>query len=75
MTASGVPFPCPEPLERVITAISLFVAGDHRIELRAYPGCRIKVSITDSDVRPPCYPQWWTAEVGTPASNTKGLHV
>ncbi|WP_372664044.1 hypothetical protein [Amycolatopsis kentuckyensis] len=54
---------------------SPFVAGDHRIELRAYPGCRIKVSITDSDDRPAYYPEWLTAETGTPASNTKGLRV
>jgi len=59
----------------VIVAISPFVASDHRIELPAYPECRIKTGITDSDDRLACYPEWLTAEMSTPASNTKGLRV
>jgi hypothetical protein len=59
----------------VIIASSPFVAGDHRIELRACPGCRIKAGITEGEIYPGCYPQWLTIEAGTPASNTKGLRV
>jgi hypothetical protein len=50
----------------VITGNSPFVAGDHQIELRECPGCRIKVGITDSDIPTRGYPEWLTAKAGTP---------